>query len=176
MKFSVVDEIPFPRDRVFTTHRDRLEELVDYMPNVDSIVTESREEDGDIVRLVNIWRAAESEIPAIARPFIKPDMLQWEDRAEWDEQYHEVNWEIELGFLPGVIEARGHSEFEALGDATRTTIHGEITVHASKLPGVPGMLQGRLAKTLEGFVVNLIKPNLKETNQILAQFLREHDE
>lgn len=176
MKFTVVDEIPFSRERVFSTHRDRLEELVEYMPNVDTIVTESRDEDGDVVSLVNIWKAAESEIPAIARPFIRPDMLQWTDRAEWDGNLYEVNWEIELGFLPEVIHASGHSEFEDFGDETRVIIDGEITVDASKLPGVPRMLQAKVAKTVENFVINLIKPNLKETNEILAQFLRDEDQ
>jgi hypothetical protein len=175
MRFTVVDELPFEREKVFTTHRDKIEELVQYMPNVDSIVTKEREEDGDIVRLVNLWKAAESEIPSVARPFIKPDMLQWEDRAEWDGDFYEVAWEIELGFLPGVIDARGHSEFEDFGDETRVTIDGEITVDASKLPGVPGLMEKRVAKALENFVVNLIKPNLKETNEIIERYLRENE-
>lgn len=173
MKFTVVDDIPFPREQVFRTHRDRLEELVAYMPNVESVVTEEREEDGEIVRLVNAWRAAQSEIPTIARPFIKPDMLSWIDRAEWDEDEYAVDWETSLGFLPDAIECRGRSEFIDYGDETQMQIEGEIVVDGSKIPGVPRLMAGKLAKALEGFVVNLVKPNFTETNAIVARYLEE---
>ena len=55
MKFNLTDEIPFERDEVFATHRDKLLELVEYLPNVDEVVVDAREEDGDIVKLVNLW-------------------------------------------------------------------------------------------------------------------------
>ena len=171
MKFTIVDEIPFSLEQVFEAHRDKLPQMVDRMPNIDRIVVESREEDGDITRLVNVWHAAETDIPAIARAFISKDMLRWTDRAEWDAGERTAQWNIELGFLPGAIICRGENTFESYTDHTRITMEGELIIHAEKIPGVPKLLAGKIGPTIEKFVVGLIEPNLRETNKVVAAYL-----
>lgn len=171
MKFTVIDEIPFPLEQVFAAHRDKLPDMVSYMPNVDKIVVESRVEDGDVVKLVNIWHAAETEVPALARPFITPDLLRWTDRASWDEDEHTADWQIELGFLPDAISCKGHNTFEEFDGVTRITMEGELIVNAAKIPGVPKLLAGKLGSIVEKFVINLVEPNMRETNKIVARFL-----
>jgi|SRR5690554_3065274 len=171
MKFTVIDEIAFPLEQVYKAHRDKLPDMVDFMPNVAKIEVDSREEDDEIVRLVNIWHAAETEVPALARPFITPDLLRWTDRATWDEDEHTTEWAIELGFLPGAITCRGHNVFEEFDGLTRITMEGELIVDGSKIPGVPRMLAGKLSSIIEKFVVNLIEPNMRETNKIVARYL-----
>lgn len=175
MKFTVIDEIPFPMDQVFKTHRDKLPDMVDYMPNIDKIVVEDREEDGDEVHLVNIWHASETEVPAIARPFIKPELLRWTDRATWDDDAHTVEWNIELGFLPDAITCRGFNEFEEFDGITRITMEGELIVDAAKIPGVPRLLAKKLGTAVEKFVVGLIEPNLRETNKIVSRYMQEEN-
>ena len=174
MKFTVVDEIPFPLDKVFAAHRDKLPEMVGYMPNIESIEVESRDEDGDIVRLVNIWRAAETDVPSVARPFIKPEMLKWTDRATWDQDEWRCQWNIELGFLPGAITCRGQNTFEEFDGTTRITMEGELLIDAAKIPGVPRLMAGSVGGVVEKFVVKLVEPNLRETNKVVTQYLEKN--
>lgn len=171
MKFTIVDEIPFPLEQVFEAHRDKLPDMVDRMPNVEKIVVESREVDGDIVQLVNIWHAAETDVPAIARAFISKDMLRWTDRATWDEDERTTEWAIELGFLPGAIVCRGENSFEEVAGVTRITMEGELIIHADKIPGVPRLLAGKVGPAVEKFVIGLVEPNLRETNKVVAAYL-----
>lgn len=175
MKFTVIDEIPFPMEDVFKTHRDKLPEMVDYMPNIDKIVVDARDEDDELVHLVNTWHAAETEVPAIARPFIKKELLSWIDRATWNADEHTVEWDIELGFLPEAITCRGSNEFEEFDGITRITMEGELTVDASKIPGVPRLLSKKLGSAVEKFVVGLVEPNLRETNKIVSRYMAEDE-
>lgn len=171
MKFTIVDEIPFSIEQVFEAHRDKLPDMVDRMPNVEKIIVESREEDGDIVNLVNIWHAAETDIPAVARAFVSKEMLRWTDRATWDADEHTAQWNIELGFLPGAIICRGENTFEEVGGVTRITMEGELIIHADKIPGVPRLLAGKVGPAVEKFVIGLVEPNLRETNKVVAAYL-----
>lgn len=174
MKFTIVDEIPFPLDTVFQTHRDKLPEMVDHMPNIDKIEVAERREEGELIHLVNIWHASQTDVPSIARPFVKPDMLQWTDRATWDSDAYTTDWDIELGFLPEAVTCRGHNTLEEFDGITRITMDAELIVDASKLPGVPKLLAKKLSTTVEKFVIGLIEPNLRETNKVVGDYLAEH--
>lgn len=175
MKFTLKETVPFPRDRVYATQRDRLSELAPYLNDIKEIEVKSREENGTVVRFVNLWKAKGGDVPTIAKAFIKPEMLQWLDHAMWDASKHECEWRIELGFLPGAIEARGRNTWTELGpNQTLCTINGEIIVNAGKIPGVPMLLAGKLGPAVEQFVVKTIEPNLKKTVEGVARFLREH--
>lgn len=176
MKFTVIDEIPFAAAKVFKTHRDQLPKLVERMPNVDEIIVDSREEDGELVHLVNIWHAAETEVPAVARPFIKRELLSWIDRATWNEDELTVEWDIELGFLPDAITCRGFNEFEEFDGITRVTMEGELIVDANKIPGIPRMLAKKVGQVVEKFVVGLVEPNLRETNKLVERYMSEEQE
>lgn len=175
MEFTITDRIPFSRAEVFSAHRDHLAELAEYLPNVESIEVESREEEGDVVRLVNLWRAAETEVPAVARPFIKPEMLRWIDRATWNEGLWRCQWELELGFLPEAISARGFNAFVEKDGQTEVTINGEIIIRADRIPGVPRILAGKISSNVEGFVVKMIEPNLRLTNEGVRRFLADRN-
>jgi len=174
MKFNLTDEIPFERDEVFATHRDKLLELVDYLPNVDEVVVESREEDGDIVKLVNLWKGASSDVPAPLRPVIKPEMLSWVDRATWDKGRYRCDWNITLTALPDAVTAKGFNVFVDEGDVTVIQMSGEFVIHPEKVPGMPAFMARRLAPTLEKFVVGLLQPNLKKSNQAVEQYLEDN--
>ena len=174
MNFTVVDEIPFSREQVFRTHRDRMADMVEYMPDIDTIEVVAREEDGDLVRLVNHWAAAQTEVPRIARAFIKPEMLRWVDTASWDQSRWRCEWNIELGFLPEAISCRGHNEFEELKGKTRITMNGELSVNTDKVPGVPKLLGRKMTPQIEKFVINLIEPNMRETNKVVARYLTDN--
>ena len=146
MKFSLVDEIPYPRERVFRTHRDSLLDLVSYLPNVEGVDITSREVDGDVVRLVNHWTGASSDVPRMLRPIIKPELLTWIDRASWDQGRWRCDWQITLNAIPEAVTARGYNVFLDEDDetviqmqATQATPQQGQQVQAPNLPPAPDL-------------------------------------
>lgn len=174
MKFSLVDEIPHPRELVFHTHRDKLQELVEYLPNVSSVVTETRDVEGAVVKLLNIWTGTSDDVPAPLRSLIKPENLRWVDRAAWDEARWRCDWEITISALPEAVSARGFSTFLDEGGETVIQINGEFVVHPERVPGLPTFVAKAAAPALERFVIGLIQPNLRRSNQAVAQYLDDH--
>ncbi|MEZ4319232.1 MAG: hypothetical protein R3F61_17095 [Myxococcota bacterium] len=174
MRFTITDELPHPRDLVFQTHRDKLLELIDYLPNIENVETVSREEDGPVVRLENHWTGASSDVPAIVRPLIKDEYLTWVDYAEWDEENHRCKWRIELGVLPGAIEAHGENVFIEEGDETVVSMSGEFVIHPEHIPGVPAFVAKRAVPTLEKFIVGLVQPNLRKSNAAVVEYIDDN--
>lgn len=177
MEFSTTDVIEYPVETVFRTHRDHLPELVDFLPNVEKIEVESREESAGQVDLVNIWTAARTEVPTLVRPFVKPHMLTWIDRASWQESDHTCRWDIELGFLKAAIRCQGVNKMRPTGEGhTEVTIAGQIEVDAKKIPGVPRFMAKKVGAAVEKFVVKTITPNLKKTNDGVRTYLATQGE
>jgi hypothetical protein len=174
MKFSLVDEIPHPRALVFATHRDRLVDVVKYMPNVAGVVTESRIEEGDLVHLVNRWTGASTEIPAPLRPLVKPELLTWVDRATWDQARWKTQWSITLDAVADAISAHGENTFLDEGPDTVVQMNGEFVVHPERIRGVPSFVARSAAPALERFVVGLLQPNLKRSNAAVRQYLDDN--
>ena len=171
-KISVQDSVSSPRNIVFATFRDDLDDLDEFLPDIESITTESREElDGGRTRIVRVWKAQADEIPTIARKFIKPEMLQWTDTATWDPDNHSCEWEMEVGFLTEAITARGVNRYSEKDGTTGIVIDGLLEVDASKIPGVPKLLAGKVGGAVEKFVVKMITPNLKEVNRGMEKYL-----
>jgi len=172
MDYSTTDIIEFPIESVFGAHRDHLTELVEYLPNVDEIIIESREEDGDVVRLLNTWKAAQTEVPSLLRPFVKPELLKWTDRAAWNESERICHYDIELGFLKDAISCKGVNRMATTPEGhTSVTMEGNISVDAKKIPGVPRFMAAKVSAAVEKFIVKMITPNLKNTNDGVRAFL-----
>lgn len=173
MKFTIKDQIPFPRERVYRVQRDALPQMAPYLNDIESITVESKKEDGDVVSFVNQWKAKGGDIPAIAKAFIKPEMLRWADHAKWTESKWQCEWNMKLGFLPDAIVARGVNVWKELdANTTVVVIEGEIIIHADKIPGVPKLLSGKIGAEVEKFVVKMIEPNLKQTSVGVTNYLR----
>ncbi len=174
MKLEADAPIAFPREVVFAAYRDRLTELVPFLPNVRSITVESRQ-DGvqgvpERTDLVNRWQA-KADIPKVLQGLIKPEALTWIDRASWDERDHTCRWEIELGMFTEQVRCGGTNTYRVDGDRTVLEIRGHLDVDASGL-GVPRLLAGTVAPQVERFVVNLIRPNLLSVAQGLERYLQ----
>ncbi len=172
MKIEADSTMAFPRAVCFSTYRDRLPELVPHLPNVTAIDVLEREELGDKrTRLLNQWRAV-SDIPAVAKAFIKPEMLSWLDHAEWNEGAWTCDWRIETGFFKDRIQCRGHNQFVDEGDRCTLRIRGDLHIDLKGLPGVPRLLAGKAGAAVEKFVVTLLTPNLTSVSQGVEAFLR----
>ena len=175
MRFTITDELPYPRDLVFKTHRDKLQELVEYLPNIESVECKSRKENGPITKLENFWTGTTSDVPAVLRPIIKAQYLTWTDFAEWDEENHRCSWNIVLGVLPNSVTARGVNIFREEGDETIVDITGEFIVHPNNIPHVPNFVAKKATPAIEKFVVSLLKPNLRMSNAAVVEYIDDNE-
>ena len=171
--FKSVAMVRHPVEEVWKTLRDDLPSVVPYLDDVASITQEDRAEHPDgTVRLVNRWKAS-TAIPAAVKGVIKPEMLTWLDRAEWDPKLHVCSYKIETAFFADRVRCAGTSRYEPAmgGRGTRVTFEGEIHLSAKGLPGVPGFLEGTVAKGVEAFVAALIPNNLRKVVEGVGEYL-----
>lgn len=172
MKIHSESRIQFPLARVYETYRDRLPEIAAFMPDIREIEVKSRAPGPRGPRIHNIWRAS-TEIPSIAQGIVRPDMLCWDDHAEWDDAAHHVDWALVIPAFQEQVRCRGRNAFFADGpQATRVVLSGDLDIHLSRIPGVPSLLAGRIAPQVEKFILKLVQPNLENVNRYLERFLQ----
>lgn len=162
-----------PLERIWTTTRDSLAEVVAYLPDIDQVSVMSRSEGPDgTVSLVNRWKAKVS-IPAALAGVIRPEMLMWTDYAEWDPREHVCRFRIETGFFPDRVQCSGVSRYEPAmgGRGTRVSFEGDFKVSAKGIPGVPALLEGTVSKGIEAFVSALIPGNLRKVVEGVERYL-----
>lgn len=164
--------IPFPREQVFAVYRDRLAELIDYLPNIRKIVVTSRVDRGDEVDLVNDWEGG-GEVPAAVRSFLRESMLTWTDYATWSRTKFTVDWRTEVHAFPGAVASTGVNRFVETPEGTRLEIRGELTCDATKIPAVPRLLAKGLGATIAKVLVHQIEPNLVEVARGVQRLLEK---
>lgn len=171
MDINVVTTIPYPIDEVFAAMRDKLPELAAFMPNIERIEVESRDESEDgVVRMLNVWQAASSEIPALARPFIDAGKVTWKDHATWLDGDKLCRWTLEMGFMTDRIDCKGTTSYHAIGDdKTELRIKGTLNLDLKGL--MPRLMLGKATSTVEGFVGKTIGPNFQKTADALTRYL-----
>jgi hypothetical protein len=166
--------LPFPRDRVFATYRDRLTELLPFLPNIRGLVIKKREDrGGGEVYLVNEWQGG-GEIPSVARSFLSESMLAWTDHATWKEKDGLCDWRTDVHAFPGALLSSGYNRFVDLpGGQTRIEFRGSLTCDASKVPGVPKLLARSINGTIEKLFVGKIGENLVSVGQGIGKLLAQ---
>lgn len=171
MRFTSTSTIPFPRDQVFETYRDRLSEVVAFMDDIESVTVLDRKEEAEKVVLHNEWRSAR-EIPKVARSFLKPDQMMWDDYAAWDASAYLCHFDIRTRAFRDAVRCKGTNTFEESGGETKVVLDGDFDIDLKQIPGVPRLLAGRIAPQLEKFIISLIQPNLELTNEAVGRFLQ----
>ena len=124
------------RDTVWTLVRDRLDELVPLISDVESVTVDSRREDPDgTVHLVNLWRA-KADVPALLRTVVKPEMLAWTDTAEWKPADWACHWRIRPQVFAERVDCVGVTRYEEAmgGRGTRIVLEGELDVASGQAP------------------------------------------
>lgn len=155
----------------FLAYRDHLPEFATFIDDIQKIVVESRDESPGAVKLHNVW-FAKSEIPTFAKAFLKPEMLRWDDFAEWREGEMRCLWEIKPRAFADAVKCSGTNTFVDLGNGTtRVVLEGDLSINPRAIPGVPRMIAGRIGPKVEKFIVSMITPNLKKTNTALGQWM-----
>ncbi len=163
--------ILFPRDVVYQAYRDDLVGLVEHMPNIRQIEEKEREPQSDaITKIVNVWHGG-GDLPAAARVVLTQEMLSWTDYARWLDSEWACEWRIETHSFSDAVSCGGKNRFVATDGGTRLEIRGDLNIDASKIKGVPKLLQGSVGKTLEEFLVTRITPNLLEVSSGLQRYL-----
>lgn len=172
MKLEVSAEIPFPRPLVFEIYRDKLPELVKYLPNIRGIQQVTRTEEGATVKLLNHWKGG-GDVPAAVRKFLSEDLLEWDDHATWYGDKFTCDWRTVVPAFKDAVDSAGHNTYEELGpNLTKLTIKGDLKVDAGKIKGVPRLLGGAIGPVVEAFLVNSIKPNLISVAKGVGDYIR----
>ncbi len=172
MYISVETRIPFPLPLVYTTYRDRLQELVPYMPNVRHIETNSRELLDGRLRCKNVWHGG-GEIPVAARAIINESMLSWTDLSTWNDQDYTTEWQIQTHAFTEAVICRGKNWFVGMGEETLVRNRGELTIDPHQIHGVPGFLAQIIGRTVEEFLGGKIGPNLKQMGDGVRRYLQD---
>jgi hypothetical protein len=165
--------LPFPRERVFVTYRDRLPELLPYLPNIRGLEVRTREDRAGEVHLVNAWQGG-GEIPSAARAVIRESMLSWTDHATWRAGDFVCAWRTEVHAFPGALQSSGTNRFVELAEGrTRIEFRGDLICDASRVPGVPRLLARGLNGTIEKLFVGKIAENLTAVGQGIGKLLTQ---
>ena len=170
MQLRADAKLPFPRPEVFAAYRDKLVDLLPYLPNVRKIEVKSREQDGKITKLLNVWQGG-GDIPAAARAVLSEAMLGWDDHAEWNEEDFTTKWVIKTHAMTEAVKCEGTNRYIEDDGQTTIEIRGVLEIDAKKIKGVPGFLAGKVGKTVEEFLIGKIQPNLVETVKGLQKYL-----
>lgn len=171
MQIHSTSVIRHPRERVYKAYRDELPRIAAYMPNIKEILVRSREEANGHVKLHNEW-AGKTEIPKLMQSIIRPEMLRWDDYADWDETTSTCAWTLKLRAFTDNVKCGGTNRFTDDGPTrTRVTLSGTLDLDLRDIPGVPRLLAGKVAPQVEKFVIALITPNLEQVNASLERYL-----
>ncbi|MED5373635.1 MAG: hypothetical protein VX899_21640 [Myxococcota bacterium] len=159
-----------PRE-AFLAYRDHLPEFAPLIDDIQKIVVEKREESDGVVKLHNVW-FAQREIPTFAKAFLKPEMLRWDDFADWRDGELRCHWEIKPRAFTDSVKCKGTNTFVDAGNGrTRVLLEGDLSIDLKGIPGVPRLVAGRIGPKVEQFIVSLITPNLQKTNQALGTWM-----
>lgn len=169
MHLTASTQVRFPRLLVYRTYRDNIVDTVPFLPNVRSIEIKEHRVNGPLVEYVNVW-TGKTEIPAVARKFVKADMLSWSDYATWDEDRWRCDWRIETHAFPGLMECRGRTEFFESGAGTEIRVAGDLVLHLEKAH-LPRFLAGSVQPVIERIIVGALTPNLLSTGEGVEKFL-----
>jgi hypothetical protein len=170
MKIHSVSMIHHPREAVFCAYRDRLDEIAAYIPDVREIANQTRKEEGAVITLHNVWKG-QREVPTALKVVLRPEALEWDDYARWDQDAYICEWEIKTRVFRDKVCCKGRNTFTVEGDRTKVHLTGDLDIDMAKVPGVPRLLARRLGPKVEKFIVSLITPNLEQVNKSLEQFL-----
>lgn len=172
MIISVDTRIPFPRPLVYATYRDKLVELVPYLPNVRRIEVKSCREEGGLIHFMNEWHGG-GEIPVVARAVISEAMLSWTDFAAWNESEFTTVWHIETHAFTEAVHCAGKNRFLEDGSGTLIESRGELTINTKQLKGIPQLLAGPVGHTVEDFLSKKIGPNLLQVSEGVRLYLEQ---
>lgn len=170
MDIRVTTTVPYPLEAVFAAMRDQLPALAEYMPNIDQVTCESRDDSDDgESKMVNRWQANKSDVPAIARKFVSANQMYWLDHAHWVQAEWLVRWRLEMGFMTERVRCQGQTSYHAVDGGTEMRINGTLDLDLKGL--MPKFLLKKAQPAIEKFVLGTVEPNFQKTADALTAYL-----
>ncbi len=171
MRINATSVIQYPRARVLRAYRDELPAIAPFMTNIKEIVMKSRAVRPGGVKMHNEW-SGKGEIPRIVQGIIKPEMVKWDDYADWDDATSSCDWSIRIRVFSDNVKCGGTNRFIEDGPGrTRVILSGTLDIDLRDIPGVPRVLARTIAPHVERYIVALIRPNLEQVNASLGRYL-----
>ncbi len=171
MRIEADTIVPFPRDVVFRAYRDELPNVAAFLPNVRSIEVKERTEEGDVVKLHNVWHGG-GDIPAALRSIVDEKVMKWDDFATWNAAELAGSWSIRTHAFTEAVSCSGTTKMLGVGDSKcRVELIGEFNIDAKKLSGIPSFMAGSIGKAVESFLAKQITANLASTTEGLSKYL-----
>jgi hypothetical protein len=161
-----------PVDRVWRVMRDELERIVTSREGIRELEVVRREaEAAGGVRVVSIWQA-EVSVPALAAPYVDPEMFRWRDDARWDETRRECRWRIATAHHAERIDCAGTTCYAPAmgGRGTRITMRGTFRWDLGGVLDLPPGMAAGVHRGIESFVGGLISRNFRR----IAEAARRH--
>jgi hypothetical protein len=172
MNISTDTRVPFPRQLVYTTYRDKLTELIRYIPDIRYIEVKARREDNGLIHTVNEWHGG-GEIPLAARAILSEDMLSWVEYNTWNESQFTLEWRLETRAFTDAVHCAGKNSFIEDGNTTKIQSRGELKIDPNKIQGAPSFIVGQIATVVEEFLVGRITPSLLQISEGLRKYLEQ---
>ena len=167
MKFQETAVIALPAPDVFALMAERVEELVPFLPNIDSIRTEALEKKDKLRTITTrLWQALPGHLPRAFRPFLSAEMMSWTDHSTWDASDFSEVWNVTNPGPVDLYTCTGRNTFRPHPERpeTHTLVHfsGDLELKPEHVKGVPAFLGRRLKPAVEAFIVRLISQNFAE--------------
>lgn len=170
MIISATTHLPFPRSIVYSTYRDRLVDLLPYLPDIKRIEVKSRHLQDGLLYVVNEWQGG-GEIPLLARAILSESMLSWTDHGTWNDAEFTTDWRTETHAFTEAVYCVGKNNFFEEGSGTRIVSKGTLSIDPQKITGVPSFLAGKVAQTTEDFLGKKIEPTFIQIGQGIRRYL-----
>jgi len=161
MKIIVSEPLPLSADEAFYLIRDDMPSLVPYLYDIERIEVVERTEEGDTIRLVNMWYGDMAKIPRAVRKFIKRELVTWKDYATWTTHDRCSRWRLEPSIGVGVFECAGSTTLTEDGDTCLLEMDINLEIYPEKVPGVPKLLARRFRPQIEAVIEKQVSPNLR---------------
>lgn len=162
MDFEFTATIAATPQQTLVLIRDRLPELAEYLPAIETISEISREEEAPgRIHCSRQWQGNPKLLPAFARPFATRAMLSWKDHALWLSDELCVHWRFEPARFQKLFKCSGSNYIEPGDDGgTNFRVTGSLVIDPNNVPGVPRILARKMVPRLERWAVGRIRPNL----------------
>ncbi|MEZ4238967.1 MAG: DUF2505 family protein [Myxococcota bacterium] len=171
MHFDLNHVTRHPRDLVFATHRDHIEALAAYLPDVERIEVRgrSRHADGREVQ-TQWWVGSTSALPLLLRPMVPAHLLQWQQTTTWDPAAWTASWEIEVPGLGAAVSARGKHTYERDPAGCRIALEGDFAFRPDRVPQL-AQVPAAAIPVVERAVVSIVLPMIERTGEAVGRYL-----
>jgi hypothetical protein len=173
MQLQHTDVIDAPLEQVYAIVKDKLPEVVPFLPNIKQIkVLEYKKKDDGKTYVTNQWYA-EASVPALVQKFLSEDLFSWKDIAVWDDSKYEVEYSLESLVGKDIYTATGRNVFKACGEGkTELTLTCQIEIYPERIPGVPKLIARKVQPVVEQLIEKMLGPNLTSLGDGIRSYLK----